>query len=282
VKPACAAGLWLAAMAGVADGAPAAEGSAIAPKQLPLWELGLGIAALRLPDYRGAGESGNYLLPLPYLVYRGDWLRADREGARAVLLDAQRIEVDLSVAAAVPTRNNAAREGMPELAPRLEVGPSVNLELARSRDRLAKLELRLPLRAAYTLQRSPRAVGVSFTPHLNLDMQGLGGGWNLGLQAGPVFGNRRFHDYLYGVAPAYATTQRPLYTAGGGYAGWQALTAVSRRFQDTWVGAFVRYDSLRGASIAASPLVRSEQAWTFGIGVAWIFSVSDQLVTAPE
>ena len=41
---------------------------------LPLWELGLGAYALRLPDYRGSDQSRGYLYPLPYLRYRGKLL----------------------------------------------------------------------------------------------------------------------------------------------------------------------------------------------------------------
>lgn len=248
------------------------------PNELPLWELGVGVAALRIPDYRGADQSRTYALPLPYVIYRGDWLKADREGARAVLLEAQRLEIDVSVAAAVPARNNAARQGMPELAPRIEIGPSANFDLWRLPNRRGKLELRAPLRAAYTLERSPRNVGLSFTPHLNLDLNGLAGAWDLGVQGGLTYGNRRFHDYLYGVPAVNATAQRTAYDAAAGYAGWQALTGVSRRFKSTWVGAFVRYDSLHGSVIADSPLVRSRQNLSFGVAAAWVFSVSDQMV----
>ena len=31
--------------------------------QRPLWELGIGVAGLRLPDYRGSDQSNAYLLP---------------------------------------------------------------------------------------------------------------------------------------------------------------------------------------------------------------------------
>ena len=44
----------------------------------PLWELGWGAAALYLPDYRGADESHPYLLPIPYVIYRGKRLQAER------------------------------------------------------------------------------------------------------------------------------------------------------------------------------------------------------------
>lgn len=262
-------------------------------RRLPLWELGAGVGSLRLPDYRGSDRARSYVLPIPYFVYRGDWLRADREGARAVLVDAQRFEVDVSLAAAAPARNNPAREGMADLPVRIEAGPSVNVELWRaggSRAGLAgtqlaptqlartHLELRAPLRAATTLERAPRSVGWTFNPHLNLDLHS--DGWDIALQAGAVFGDRRFHNHLYGVSAAQATTQRAAYDARGGYAGWLALAGASRRFENLWVGTFFRYDSLRGAVIADSPLVKSDRALSFGFAAAWIFSVSDRWVAA--
>jgi len=252
--------------------------------QKPLWELGLGVAGLRLPDYRGSDQSRGYLLPLPYIVYRGTWLKADRDGARALLLDTQRVKVDVSVAASTPTRSsdNTAREGMPNLPAVGEIGPNLNYTIAGSVANRWRLDLRLPLRAAVTLQRSPEFIGTTFSPHLNLDLAGVAGGWNLGLLTGPLFADRKYHEHFYGVDPAYATSTRPAYQAHGGYAGWQALAATSRRFGNTWVGAFVRYDSLRGASFEDSPLVRSRSAVTAGFGVSWILKTSSELVTSSD
>ena len=45
----------------------------------PEWEFGLGATGLTLPDYRGSDESRDYLLPFPYLIYRGEHLRVDRQ-----------------------------------------------------------------------------------------------------------------------------------------------------------------------------------------------------------
>jgi outer membrane protein len=38
---------------------------------LPLWEVGAGVGVLNLPDYRGAESRSNYVLPVPYFIYRG-------------------------------------------------------------------------------------------------------------------------------------------------------------------------------------------------------------------
>jgi hypothetical protein len=201
-----------------------------------------------------------------------------------LLLDTQRVKVDVSVAASTPTRSsdNTAREGMPNLPAVGEIGPNLNYTIAGSVANRWRLDLRLPLRAAVTLQRSPEFIGTTFSPHLNLDLGGVAGGWNLGLLTGPLFADRKYHEHFYGVDAAYATSTRPAYQAHGGYAGWQALAATSRRFGNTWVGAFVRYDSLRGASFEDSPLVRSRSAVTAGFGVSWILKTSSELVTSSD
>lgn len=261
---------------------PALDSGVTRGVQRPLWELGLGVAGLRLPDYRGSDQSRSYALPLPYLVYRGTWLKADREGARALLLDTQRVKVDISVAASTPTSSsrNVAREGMPNLAGTFEFGPNLNLTLAGSRSERWTLDLRLPLRAAVTLERSPKFIGSTASPNLNLDVGS--GGWHVGLLTGPVFADRKYHGYYYDVDAAYATPDRPVYRAHGGYAGWQALASTSRRIGNTWVGAFVRYDNLRGAAFVDSPLVRQGSALAFGVGISWILATSSELVTAAD
>jgi outer membrane scaffolding protein for murein synthesis (MipA/OmpV family) len=269
-----------------AAGVRAADAAGSAPRagaasHKPLWELGLGIAALHAPDYRGSDETSAWLLPLPYVVYRGRVLRADRDGARALLFDSERVEFDISLHGTVPVRSgNAARSGMPELPATVELGPAARVALWRSADARTRLELRVPARSVISVERSPRVVGATFTPHLQWLRSGVAGGWNVGLQAGPVFGNRRYHAHYYGVDAVHATAQRPSYAAPGGYGGWHAMATASRRYERMWVGAFVRHDSLRGAAFAASPLVRSDRAWMAGLGVAWVIGTSAE--TVPE
>ncbi len=250
----------------------------------PLWELGIGAAAVRFADYRGSDHTRLYALPLPFVAYRGRFLRADRDGARAILFAGRRVEVDVSLSASVPTRSkdNDARRGMPDLPGTFEIGPNLNVELWQSGDRGLKLDLRLPVREAITLQSSPRAIGVTFSPNVNLDVRNLAGRWNLGLLAGPLFADRRYHEHFYGVAPEFATASRPAYRASGGYAGWRAATAFSRRAGNAWLGGFVRYDDLHGASFADSPLVRRERSVTAGFGISWIFAVSSQRVVTGD
>lgn len=95
-------------------------------------------------------------------------------------------------------------------------------------------------------------------------------------------GTRRQHQYFYGVADRYATATRNAYDAPGGYAGWQMLAALSKRFPAYWVGGFVRYDSLRGAAFDDSPLVVSDRYLAGGIAIAWIIGESSIRVPANE
>ncbi|MBA3588712.1 MipA/OmpV family protein [Methylibium sp.] len=249
-----------------------------AAAERPLWELGIGAAGLRLPHYRGSDQSHSWLVPLPYVVYRGRIFKADRDGARAVLYESDRFDFDLSLGAGVPTRSddNDARRGMDDLAPTFELGPNLNWTLAR--DAGWKLDLRVPVRAAVTLESNARVIGWVSTPNLNLDLTRLHG-WNLGLHAGPVFGSRDYHGYFYDVPSDEATAGRPAYRASGGFAGAQATAAMSRRLKRSWAALFVRYDSLDGARFAPSPLVRRENHFSFGIAYAWVLGTSSRTVT---
>ena len=273
----CAVGCGLLAVATVA--APQS-------RQEPLWEFGLGAGVFAFADYRGANTGHVYPLPVPYLIYRGRILRADRDGLHGLIVRSKFAELNVSVGATTPvsSEGSLARRGMPSLRPTVEVGPSLDLHLWRSDIRRARLDLRLPTKVSITVESAPRVAGWTFAPRLNLDLADVGGhaGWRLGLLAGPLYGDRRYHDYFYGVAPRYTTADRPAYQARAGYAGAQALVAVSKRFPGYWIGAFARYDSLRGAVFADSPLVRSQSYWMGGVGVAWMIGQSSRSVTIDD
>ncbi len=258
--------------------AAAALASGVVRADQPLWELGLGVGGLRLPHYRGSDQSRSWLLPVPYVVYRGAIFKADREGTRAVLLDTERFDFDLSLSASAPTSNdNIARRGMADLKPTLEFGPNLNLRLAK--DRNWALELRVPIRAAFTVERSPRSIGFQAAPHLNVDWRVAD--WNFGLQGGPLFGDQRRHAYFYDVQPQDVIAGRPGYRARGGFAGWTGNASVSRRFATVWTGFYLRGDSLSGAVFDDSPLVKTRSNWSAGFAVSYIFKTSEARVPDP-
>lgn len=265
----------------------AASESAPLPSQktleLPLWELGLGIGAVSFRDYRGSDTTHAYPVPVPYFIYRGKFLQADRSGLKSKLLHQDRVELNVSLNATTPVRNNATRSGMPQLRPTVEIGPSLDVHLWRSEAKNVRLDVRLPVRVVSTVGR-PGYIGWFFTPNVNLDFVNAGGfaGWNLGLLTGPLFAARRYNDYYYSVSTQYATADRPAYQASGGYAGTQVLASLTKRYPRFWTGAYLRYDTLSGASFENSPLVKSHNYWSAGIGIAWMLGHSSQLVAVPE
>jgi MipA family protein len=263
----------------------AARADDVPPGDLkPLWEFGLGAGVLAFNDYRGSTTSHVYPIPLPYFVYRGRILRSDESGLRGRLFNQDRVELSFSVNGTTPVRNDAVRRGMPDLRPTLEVGPALDLHLWRSADQLLKLDVRVPVREAFTIEASPRAIGAFAAPSIDLDVAQLRtpDGWKLGLLAGPLFALRSYDDYFYSVAPQYASPGRPAFAARGGYAGTQALLALTRRYPGFWIGGYVRHDTLAGASFADSPLVKTRDYWTMGFGVAWMITKSTRLVESED
>jgi MipA family protein len=255
-------------------------------EQLPLWEAGAGLAVVDFPDYRGSDQRQTYALPIPYLVYRGERLKIDRQKVRGLLFSSDIAELDFSVSGTVPvkSRNNRARQGMPDLDPTLEIGPSLNAFLYRSASERMSVELRLPLRAVEATDlRSVHHAGWLFHPHVNVDLKDVPGpGWRMGLLAGPVFGSQAYHNYFYGVAPAFATPNRPAYEAKGGYSGMQFIGALSKRYRNYWFGTFIKADSLHGAAFEESPLVKQKYAFAAGVAVAYVFARSGDTVEAKE
>jgi MipA family protein len=239
-------------------------------------EFGLGVAVLQFPAYRGSDQSSTLVLPFPYLEYRGDFFKADREGVRASLFDSDRVEFSLSVSGSPPSKSEGVdrRKGMPDLKPSLEVGPQLNMLLSAPANKDLTLKLRLPLRQGITIENKPQNVGLTFSPNLNLDVVnpwGISGG-NLGFVVGPIFTSKKQNDNFYTVEAPYATASRPAYQSRSGYAGSQFLVSLSRKMGDVWVGSYVRYDSLRGAVFADSPLVATRHFMTAGVAISYMLT----------
>lgn len=248
----------------------------------PLWEAGLGVGALGFPDYRGSDETNLYPIPVPYFIYRGDFLKADEDGMRGELFEHDRIDLSVSLNGTTPVNSerNHAREGMPNLRATIEIGPSVDVHLWQSGDERIRLDAIMPLRLPITIESSPRSIGWMFAPRINLDASDAFGvaGWDFGVGAGPLYADRKFHRYFYSVSEQFATQDRPAYEASGGYSGFHALAAMSKRYPDYWVGAYVRYDALGSAVFEDSPLVTSKHSLSGGIGIAWMLGQSSRRV----
>jgi len=245
-------------------------------EDLPIWEFGLGAGVIGGNDYRGSSNTSAYLGPVPYFVYRGDNVQFDRDGFRGTFLEQDNLRLNLSVSGTLPADSdeNSQREGMPDLKPTIEIGPS--LEATLWQKPFSRYRLILPLRGvvATDLQETEGA-GWVFYPHLNIDTPQTYQRWEGGLRVGPLFADQKYHEYFYGVEDQYATADRPAYQAEGGYSGTALILSVARRRPDWWFGAFIRYDYLGGASFDESPLVEQEYSLIAGVALTWNFARSE-------
>jgi len=248
----------------------------------PLWEIGVGLAVLQMPDYRGSDEYRGYLLPYPYLVYRGDILRVERERISGRIFETDRLLLDISLNGSVPvdSSDNQDRRGMPDLDPTFEIGPSLNVTLLENRQDRYNLKLILPVRAVFSTDFSTaRQEGWVFHPRLSFEKADMipGAGVNLGLSAGPMFADRGYHDYYYTVDPTFATSSRPRYAAGGGYSGSTVTAGLNKTLKPFILNAFVSLDYLKGAAFEESPLVKTQSSWMCGFTVSWLFLKSSRV-----
>ena len=84
-----------------------ANAQSVGQGDLPLWEFGVGAFGLTAPAYPGADHRNNRVLPLPYLLYRGEVLRADQSGIGARLFRSDRLEFDVGLAGALRKRQTS-------------------------------------------------------------------------------------------------------------------------------------------------------------------------------
>ena len=268
LKAACAAACLLLATAAHAQSDP--------ERGLPLWEIGLGGAAISTPAYPGADQRETRLLVFPNVVYRGQVLRADRSGIAARLFRSDRVELDVGFAGALPSDSDDVdeREGMPDLGPLVEFGPRLKVKLADLGGNRS-LRAELPLRAVIEARGGLHGRGYTFEPRLAYEMAGQRGLWSLEGNASVVLGDRKINRHFYEVAPQFANGARPAYAADAGLVLTRlGLFGTRRLNQDSRVFGYLRYESYQGAANRASPLHVKDSGVSGGVGVLWTFKRS--------
>lgn len=246
-------------------------------ESLPVWEIGAGFGAYSSPHYLGADQRAHYLLPIPYAIYRGEYLRSDRGGLVGRIYDSLDWDLRLSLGGALPVNSadNDAREGMADLGLILEMGPTLQYTVWQNPQHLLRLDL--PLRAGYAFSDSVEYVGLTGNPraYYRYDLQH----WKVTATLGAVVSSRRYHAYFYEVDNDDVREYRPAYHAESGYMGLSSSVGLSRRFGRFYAGVFVRYYQLASAANADSPLLLQEDYVAGGLAMSWIFAQSTRRTT---
>ena len=269
-RRAAAAGRGLFASALLALSLPAAAATPPSAQPLPQFEAGVGGAMGAVPTYRGSSHYGVVALPFPYFAYRGERLRVGRQGAGLRALRWEDFHVGVSGALAVPGDggDDPAREGMPDLDPTLEFGPSLDWRQASGNTAWC---LCVPIRFA-TATDFGHWQGIGWLAHPQFRVRRVSGAeFTLITTAaiGPKFAEHRYHDYFYEVRPAYATAARPAYDAPGGYGGLGGGVSLFARKGAWGAGVGLAVDWLEGAAFEDSPLVKARASASVGVWVIY-------------
>jgi outer membrane protein len=237
-----------------------------------LWEVGAVAFGASQQAYPGAAQRVNRALALPYVLFRGKYLRADGDGAGIRAIKTPTFEFDVGVAGAFGSGANrvAIRRGMPELGTMIEFGPRIKWNLARSDDG-ARWRLDLPLRAVLDIDDGMRKKGVAIEPELHWERRAREG-WSTHASASALIGDRDLNDTFYGVAPQYARADRPAYLAKRGLVALRASAGASRSLTPDWrLFGVVRLDNVSAAANRDSPLVQRKTGATVGMGLRYTF-----------
>ena len=236
-------------------------------------EAGAVLVGQASADYRGSKHYQPYALPLPYFIYQGPILKADKDGVRGEFWANHRFEFNASVDGSLNgnSDNNTLREGMPELDSAVEVGPSLNMKLT-GETFSEGWSLRFPLRAVFTISRSGfDYIGYLFNPRLNWRKSEVIGDWRLSFNTGILYADKQFHRYYYDVKNEYVTDDRPYYRAQAGYSGAFGKFSIYRAMEKWRVGVSFRYDYLGGVKFIDSPLVETKHYGSVSVGVVRTF-----------
>lgn len=266
----------LAVLPGLACCALATPAAAQSAAQQPLWELGAFGVAVSQQAYPGSDQQVHRGLALPFLVYRGRFLRADRETAGLRAIKTPRFELDVGVAGSFGARSDDidARRGMPDLGTLVEFGPRVKWNLGEGPGGGA-WRLELPVRGVFDLNDRAEYRGLAFEPRLVFQRRAHAG-WGYTTSLSTIIADHRLAKVFYGVDPSYAVADRPAYEAQGGIVAWRLSASFSRNLSRDWrLFGFGRIDTVSGAANEHSPLVKRTSGGSVGLGVAYTWMRSE-------
>ncbi|MBH63462.1 MAG: hypothetical protein CL569_13660 [Alphaproteobacteria bacterium] len=256
-------------------------GPAVAREGRPLFELGVMAGGGYIPDYPAADESRFRGLALPYIAYRGEILRSDEKGLlRSRLIHTEDLEFDISLNGSFPvdSDDNDDRNGLPDLDWLGEIGPCVQLTVARAPAGGAKVDLELPVRAVFSTDLSDwNYRGIVVAPEIAYQHENfLGEKIQVKLGLGASFATVQLTEYFYEVAPQFATATRPAFSAESGYLGTKIQLAAFKSFSSRWRGfAGLKVDLHHGAANEDSPLFKDKTTFSAGLGIIWSFYQSE-------
>ncbi|MGJ8670687.1 MAG: MipA/OmpV family protein [Oceanococcus sp.] len=239
------------------------------------WNLGLGLASINFPAYRGSAVRQTLALPVPSMSFTSPRFQLNRQGARLSLLDFSGIRFRISASGSLPVNSDDVplREGMPDLDPSFELGPAAIIDLPCPAPWVCVQETLLRGVIASDF-KSLSGIGWTLQPRLKIlhshGNNGLGQhDWRF--TVGPMLASRRYHDYFYSVDTKFVTSTRPEYKANGGFSGWRSSLSYSYQRGRFGASLYAAFDQLSDSRFIDSPLVDSQSYVMAGVYLRWYF-----------
>ncbi len=249
-----------------------------ADENLPaLWEFRLVAFGQNFPAYPSSAVQNLTILPLPYPVFRGKVLRFgesldDVANTRILSRGRVKLSVGLNVSFPEDSDNLSVRTGMPDLDLLIEAGPELKIALKGGPDEDREFKLSLPVRGAVSLDGlDPKSRGFIFNPELEYLVRNILGPRNeFRFRVAPAWASSNYMNYFYGVAPEFATPDRPRFDASSGYLNTEFLLGWNRKISDRLeIRASVRLWVNKGAANEASPLYQRDYDRGIRLALFW-------------
>jgi outer membrane protein len=254
----------------------------------PVYEAGAGFIILNLPDYPGSNNMRVRVIPFPYYIYRGKYLRADDEGTRARFFSSKRHETGLSFGVNFPSNSgdNPSRLGMPDLDALFSIGPRLLFRFLTDSPN-HKLNLSLATRAVFSSKLSfnnlLRDEGFLIEPRLNYWYRWEKYDSTFFTSFGLEFGSAKYNQFFYNVDPAFQTPTRAPYLAKAGLVEKVLTIGFGTDInEDIFIFSGASFRNLDWAANKNSPLIETRNNVGFTLGLIWTFIESDEMVQREE
>jgi hypothetical protein len=241
------------------------------------------------PAYPASEDSQINIIPLPFPIYRGRFLRVGDDTDKPVTTrifrrDRIKLDIDFGLNFPVDSDDVDARTGMPDLDLLAEAGPELEFQFAKG-PRVGNAFLALQARGAFSFDGlDPTWRGLIFSSELRYVRPVNHERTEFMARITPEWAGNEYMDFFYGVAPEYATPERPEYRATGGYLGTKLAFSVKHRLsEDFELRTGVRFGLYQGARNRGSSLYTAETNSGIYIAFLWKFWESARMAdTEPD
>jgi outer membrane protein len=247
-----------------------------AKAQPALWEMALAGYSRYGPAYPASEDYQLDVVPLPFPIYRGKFLRVGDDKDKPVrtrIFRRDRIKLDLDFGLNLPVDSEDidVREDMPDLDLLLEVGPELEFQFVENLP--GDFFLALQTRAALSFDGLDTTWrGMVYSTEFKYVLPFNRDKTKVNMRLTPEIASNDYMDFFYGVAPEFATANRPTYKASGGYLGTRLRFTIgheiSKKFE---IRTGVRVGFYQGAKNEDSPLFTADNTGEVFFAFLWKF-----------